>query len=204
LLSSSPPPFRSASSEVPLTERKGHQVLGIDVARFIAAALVASLHLWGVRAHAAGGFLGFALASTHAPIAEAVSQRLPGIAFVGSVGVQVFFAISGIVIAYSAVQAKSWKEFLYNRFLRLAPTLWVCTLISASIGLAYGYFTPGDAALRTLRSLVIFPAMPKVDDVVWTLNLEVAFYLVVAVMIALGRAEKILQIAYALTTLSFS
>ena len=181
---------------------KSAQICGIDVLRFVAASLVASLHLWGAQIRAPSGFAGYLAAS--APALAGGGGKAAGVAFIGAVGVQIFFTISGFVIVYSARDQSSCANFLYKRFLRLAPTLWVCTLISAALAVAFQYYSIDEAIARSARSFVIFPAFPKVDDVVWTLDLEVVFYLCIAAAVASRRRDAIKLVAYLLTAISLA
>lgn len=109
----------------------------------------------------------------------------------GWVGVEIFFVLSGFVIAFSA-EDKTAGQFLTSRALRLYPAVWICatiTLIVARLG------TP-SAASDYARSLVLLPVGPWISDVYWTLSVEVAFYLLVAATILLrmklGRLALIL------------
>lgn len=166
---------------------------------------MASLHLWGAQVRAPSGFAGYLIASTSAASGGApAGGKEAGIAFVGAVGVQIFFTISGFVIVYSARDESSLSNFLYKQFLRLAPALWICTLISAAIAIACQYYSIEEAMARAARSFVIFPASPKIDDVVWTLDLEVVFYLYIAAAVASRRPDGIKLVAYALSAISLA
>src|ERR1700736_2878783 len=106
--------------------RPNSHILGIDVLRFLAAALVASLHLW-----ASGGsdFVDH-LTKSVLPGSNGISPvALPPVAFVGSMGVQIFFMISGYVISDSAYGTGGFYGFLYRRTMRLLPGLWICTTL---------------------------------------------------------------------------
>lgn len=177
-------------------------ILGIDLLRFFAAVLVASLHLWGTQAHGIGGFIGHLTSFVLPGSTELSPHTLPPVAFVGSIGVQIFFAISGYVISYSAQASTGFYKFLYGRTMRLLPGLWICTILTACIALASGFYTPSEALIRTIRSFVLSPIGAKVDDVVWTLNLEIVFYSYVAILILLDSRQKIPQLAFILGAIS--
>jgi peptidoglycan/LPS O-acetylase OafA/YrhL len=179
--------------------RTSSHVLGIDVLRFLAAALVASLHLW---APGESGFVDH-LTKFVLPGSTGISPVvLPPVAFVGSMGVQIFFMISGYVISDSAYGTSGVYDFLYRRTMRLLPGLWICTILTVGIALLTSYYTPSDALMRTIRSFILFPIGPKVDDVVWTLNLEVVFYCYIASFIFLNKIEKIPLLAFGLAFVS--
>jgi exopolysaccharide production protein ExoZ len=184
-----------------LANPKAH-ILGIDLLRFFAAVLVASLHLWGSQAHGIGGFIGHLTSFVLPGSNELSPHALPPIAFVGSIGVQIFFVISGYVISYSAQASTGFYKFLYGRTMRLLPGLWIVTILTACIALASGFYTPSEALIRTIRSFVLFPIGAKVDDVVWTLNLEIVFYSYVAILILRNSSQKIPQLAFMLGAIS--
>ena len=78
-------------------------ILGVDIIRFLSAVGVAAFHLTWSNPAATWGFP------------------------VGWVGVQLFFVISGLVIANSAYHS-NWRRFARGRVLRLYPAAW-CTLL---------------------------------------------------------------------------
>jgi len=90
----------------------------------------------------------------------------------GWVGVEIFFVISGFVIAFSA-QHKSRGEFIWHRALRLYPAAWICATITALIA------TPTSGSY--LRTLALSPIGPWVSGVYWTLAIEIVFYTLVAI-----------------------
>lgn len=117
--------------------------------------------------------------------------------FAGASGVDVFFPISGFVMVLTTYHR--WGEpglapvFFRRRLLRIVPLYWSATLLKALIVLAF----PAAVAQRGLdvphliASLAFFPAwdhehalMPLIP-VGWTLNLEMAFYVLFAASLAL-------------------
>ena len=104
----------------------------------------------------------------------------------GSFGVALFFLISGFVIPYALMrQSRAGLSWL-ARALRLWPTYAVglaCTigwlsLITWSFGVAFP-LRWGDIATHFALGLRDLSATPSIDGVVWTLEVEVRFYLVV-------------------------
>ncbi len=94
---------------------------GLDLIRFLSAVLVVLFHVY-----AFGGDAPIWPAdAVHAPL-----SWLQPVAWMGWIGVQIFFVISGFVIAASA-QASLAGPFLKKRAIRLLPALW----ISASLAL---------------------------------------------------------------------
>lgn len=101
---------------------------------------------------------------------------------VGEMGVQLFFMISGFVILLSAIKSGSAAKFVLSRTSRLYPTYWA-GLIFASILI----FTVGiETRVITLPQLLVnftmlqrFLFVENVDQVYWTLAVEMQFYLLV-------------------------
>lgn len=106
---------------------------------------------------------------------------LQPVGWFGWIGVQIFFVISGYVIAASAIGNDSGR-FLKKRAIRVFPALWLCSLIALGIRLAWGE-APGVIFPSFLRSIVLSPKGPYIDGVVWTLILEGVFYLLIAGLI---------------------
>src|SRR6201988_4508516 len=96
----------------------------------------------------------------------------------GWVGVEIFFVISGFVIANSASKA-SPTEFLLGRALRLYPAVWIAATASFLVLVLFG---SGKASQCTLPDIHAMTLVPKgvtgewLDGVYWTLAAEVAFY----------------------------
>lgn len=110
------------------------------------------------------------------------------ISMYGSIGVDLFFVISGFVI-YHAVQSRqvSPSVFALHRMARIIPAYWLFTLLTA----AALVFFPGVVPLTEytpvflLKSLFFIPAQNPSGigfypllTVGWTLNYEMAFYAV--------------------------
>jgi len=160
---------------------------GVDILRFLAAVMVMFYHygfwVWaypdGISARATGGI-----------------PPHPEMAFVGSgwVGVEVFFVISGFVIAFSAERSTPLR-FFEARVKRLAPAVWVCAPITAVVLLYLGLSWPTDAVIRLLRTGLFVPFDPWVDSVYWTLGIEIAFYAIVWTLLWLGRFDLMETVA---------
>jgi peptidoglycan/LPS O-acetylase OafA/YrhL len=119
----------------------------------------------------------------------------------GSLGVQVFFVISGFVIAYSVrgtrINARYLGNFALRRSLRLDPPYWAtiaCILLLAPLthqlapqSAYHGATVP--QVLAHLAYIQNFLGYPDLCVVFWTLRLEVMFY--VAFIILLGVAQRL-------------
>jgi peptidoglycan/LPS O-acetylase OafA/YrhL len=163
------------------TDKKA-RLVGIDLLRVFAAVSVMFFHL---AFHSS--------ASTYPELAAWSSW--------GWVGVQIFFVISGFVIAYSAAKA-SWKTFAVGRFLRIAPALWICATVTL---LALLTAAPLSELLPDyLRALTLWPTGPWIDPVYWTLTVEVSFYLVVFALLLVNRFAWLEPVMAAIAMLSIA
>ena len=108
----------------------------------------------------------------------------------GDYGVDLFFVISGFIIMLTAAQRESeWRLFLRRRLERIVPMYWLATLIMfALLSILYrgtpeapstGYllFSMGYATWAYGKLPVVYPG--------WTLEYEMAFYLLVTAAMAL-------------------
>lgn len=104
----------------------------------------------------------------------------------GSFGVDLFFVLSGFIIAYSATQDS--RHFLAHRLIRVLPTYWIVTTLGAAICLMG---MPWLGALgwwgQSLAFLTRADGRPPIIFVGWTLVYELAFYLIYSVALATGR-----------------
>lgn len=115
----------------------------------------------------------------------------------GWIGVELFFVLSGVVIAWSA-EASSPLRFLGRRALRLLPAAWVCATITAAALLLRGT-DAGEVAMRWRNSVSFAPVGLPIDGSYWTLGIEVNFYLLVALsMRRAANLDRIERVAVAL------
>lgn len=150
------------------------RLIGLDLIRFAAAALVMLFHL---------GYWHWVTLGQAPPLFGAVG-------WLGWIGVEIFFTLSGMVIAQSALR-HSAREFMWSRALRLYPAAIVCATITALVAFATARFAPQEIATRWLASAALWPAGPWIDAVYWTLGVEIAFYATVWALIALGKGHRL-------------
>jgi exopolysaccharide production protein ExoZ len=157
---------------------------GLQILRFVAAMLVAVMHI------------------TQA-ISIHITGRGEGVYWgTGAVGVDIFFIISGFVMMLSTSNVpfsgphrvdNAWI-FIKRRILRIVPLYWFYTMLKAAVIIA----VPALAVKSVIEpwhlaaSLAFVPVtapwglIQPVLPVGWTLNFEMLFYLVFALAIAFG------------------
>lgn len=173
-------------------------IIGLDLVRFAAALMVVVYH--------------FAHRAWAAPIESArIRQFMPNspvflelepLVWMGWVGVEIFFVISGFVIAKSAEHSSPFA-FLRSRIVRLAPAIWVCATITLAVFCMVKGIDGG-----TLKSFVraiaipVFPYGPWIDSVYWTLVVEITFYAVVFFLLASDSFKRLEWLMVALSLVS--
>lgn len=113
---------------------------------------------------------------------------------VGSCGVDIFFVISGFIMAY--IVNKSADSFLYRRIIRIIPLYYAVTFFTAGLYLVKPswfrnvVFTPE----ALVKSLLFIPYQIKNSGPIltlgWTLNYEMFFYLCIAFFSRLWGGRK--------------
>ena len=169
-------------------------VIAIDLLRFACAMLVVAYH--------------FDVAFWKVPTWRSAIMLAPaGAGFAGNevtrigwIGVELFFVISGLVIARSAT-GQTAALFLRRRALRLVPGAWACAGLTAAAMILSGL---GDTvAVPLLRSLTFWPVGEQIDGSYWSLGIECSFYLVMAAAIGVGtKANTVERTAVAIGLLS--
>lgn len=121
---------------------------------------------------------------------------------VGKAGVEIFFVISGFVMAVTAGHPNMPAlRFLEKRILRIVPLYWTMTLLTAGLLLVLpGLFRDNLLTWKhLLLSLLFIPHASPVDTdsysplikIGWTLNFEMFFYLTFAVLMRFGLSTRI-------------
>lgn len=111
----------------------------------------------------------------------------------GYLGVQLFFLISGFVILMTLEKCKDIKEFIYRRWLRLFPTMLVCSIIIFS---SIGFFSERPHGQQDVKDLLPgltfiepyiwekFTGIPfrSIEGTFWSLYVEFKFYVISALL----------------------
>jgi len=167
----------SPSSSIAAYSQRGRDN-NFNLIRVLAASLVLWTHAFGFTGHGQ---------------AELLKANF-NISF-GSWAVDIFFVLSGFLVAKSWDRQKSVRAFLWARSVRIFPGLWACILICvALLGPAFTSLSMTDylTHIDTLKFLVanstllpkgVFPSLPgvfggdPVDSPLWTLPYELRMYL---------------------------
>lgn len=166
---------------------------GVDLIRFLAAAMVAIGHL-GVRAQLhPDSYPAVMVGWQGAPLAPSF--------WWGWVGVQIFFVVSGMLIANSAAKSNP-VDFVKGRAKRLYPVVWLSVPIIAAAVLAYDFVPLGPTVIDIVGSMTLIPGAPIIEPVMWTLGVEVVFYGLVFFSLLSGRRGFLPIIAWGLTLIS--
>ena len=121
-------------------------------------------------------------------------------ALFGHSGVDVFFVLSGFLMAHTtATKPVAAASFFLNRLIRVVPLYWLCTLAVSIIGLVRPTFlaTTKISASTVAKSLLFVPfAKPNglVEPVLflgWTLNYEMLFYVLFALAILSSGGRRV-------------
>jgi peptidoglycan/LPS O-acetylase OafA/YrhL len=170
----------------------------LDPLRFAAALGVAVFHLmcWSWARSSTGVAPGF----EHYVAADLQFQSVAPFTWFGWVGVEIFFVISGFVIANSASKS-SPREFLIGRALRLYPAVWVCSTLTFIVLLLFAGGSASKFIGPYLKAMLLIPKGLNgqwLDCIYWTLAAEMAFYgLVFCTM--LTRTITLRHLAFGLT-----
>lgn len=119
---------------------------------------------------------------TFAPLSTAVGFFLTSMS---EYGVELFFCISGYVIAGTLRRARNPMVFLGDRAIRVYPVLWASILVIVALGLAtrtHGFedMTPLQLLVELPVNLLALPGVLPLNNMhpaAWSLSYEMAFYL---------------------------
>jgi peptidoglycan/LPS O-acetylase OafA/YrhL len=163
--------------------------------------LLRLLSALGVLAYHYGAAYG-RLPDPHAVMAQIpLSDGWLAATWCGWIGVELFFVISGFVIAGSA-RGASAGQFIGRRIARLLPAAWICASLTLAVLLAVG--ARGALLTEWLGSMSLWPTGPWIDGVYWTLGVELAFYALVAAMLAWRKLDSLEPLGLVLGGLSLT
>ena len=162
-------------AQAPGTPRRPARLVSLQILRFLAAFLVVLFHL------GSGLEENFSLSSN--------------VFFFGADGVDVFFVLSGFIIAYTTDPARGVLHFLKRRIARIVPLYWFLTsgvVLIALIG--PNLLQSTEVTPQTLWRSYLFLPYQKENGFTqpilflgWTLCYEAYFYAIFAVSLIAGR-----------------
>lgn len=158
---------------------KAEHIATLDILRLVAALTVVFFHV-------------FFRGAAGEPMMGVAYPEVAGVAIYGYLGVNLFFIISGFVIAWSA-EGRDWTNFALARFLRLYPGYVVCVTITfAVLSIAASPALPASL-MQYIANLTMFaPALrqPFMDGVYWSIVLELVFYGWVTLALMTGTFQR--------------
>lgn len=131
----------------------------------------------------------------------------------GARGVQIFFVISGFVIAHSLARTvPNWRtagNFALRRQVRLDPPYWCAVALALMVSLAFPAVmaSPASRPLQIPLNIVYLQGVwtdTIILDVSWTLCLEVQFYLALIGILWLTHGLRLPSIAAPLVVLALA
>lgn len=107
-------------------------------------------------------------------------------------GVVLFFYLSGFLI-FRNVQAQPPVVFLLRRFAKLFPAYWVNIAVITALAVLLQTGQPTDFLTLFSNALMIqeFTSSPLMNNVYWTLQIELKFYLIMLLFVMLFGARRI-------------
>jgi len=158
-------------------------IITIDLLRFICALSVVGFHFGTAFPIQPSPDSAFALQGLSLP-----RTMVHGTWF-GWIGVELFFVISGFVIAISAANSAP-LGFFKRRALRLAPAAWVCATATLIVLASTGASPLVPLFERWGASLAFLERSPQIDPSYWTLGIELYFYLFITAGLFFGRSPR--------------
>jgi peptidoglycan/LPS O-acetylase OafA/YrhL len=129
---------------------------------------------------------------------DRLSAVVPGLAALlsqGYLGVEIFFVLSGFVVAYAIsgkdVDGSFVARYIVRRSLRLDPPYWASMILVVALGMLATHLVPGKvyqppSVAVVAGHIAYWPVLlhqPLVNSVYWTLCLEFQFYATYVVLL---------------------
>lgn len=164
----------------------------LQIMRAFAALLVAMSHIFKE-------MFGGTMAATHPNLYEAAISL--------QFGVDIFFLISGFIVLYVTHDSPGGQgqsiDFVKKRLIRIVPTYWLFTtlMIVATLAAPQQLNRPNESYLYFIYSYLFIPASRPLDGeaapvlgVGWTLNFEMFFYIVFALVLLFWNRKRVVAL----------
>src|SRR3954454_16177691 len=99
-------------------------------------------------------------------------------------GVDIFFVISGFIIATTATAQHNSLDFAFRRALRIFPLYWL-VLLAAFVRSSWIALAPGDRPPLALGASSAWTYRTMCVATAWSLTFELHFYFAVAIVLAI-------------------
>lgn len=112
----------------------------------------------------------------------------------GSLGVHLFFMISGFVIFMTLDHVNKPRDFAVSRFSRLYPAYWFAIILTTTIVYIFGLKGEERDIFTTLINITMLQGIfeiPDVDGVYWTLMYELLFYILMFSLLKLKHLHLV-------------
>ncbi len=179
----------------------GELIPEIDGLRFLAIAAVLLHHTMSIYLRESGR----SSVEVHSPAAwAAVSSQswLVPLAYSGHFGVNLFFAISGFILALPFAKrsfenrlAPNLKNYYLRRVTRIEPPYAICLVIFFFFQWQIRHFDPVELFPHLLASLayahgLIYGTHSTINSVAWSLEIEIQFYLLVPLLVKIFKLRQ--------------
>jgi peptidoglycan/LPS O-acetylase OafA/YrhL len=179
----------------------GELIPEIDGLRFLAIASVLLHHTMSIYLHESGRSAVEVHSQSVWAAASSQSWLVP-LAYSGHFGVNLFFAISGFILAlpfakrsFENKPAPNLKNYYLRRVTRIEPPYAICLVIFFFFQWQVRHFDPVELFPHLLASLLyahglLYGAHSTINSVAWSLEIEIQFYLLVPLLVKIFKLSN--------------
>lgn len=122
---------------------------------------------------------------------------------IGNIGVDIFFIISGFIMAYTTKPNLTAKKFLIKRCIRIVPLYWITLSFALIAYLSFPNLVNGGRTSAVISSFFLIPSnLPFLNQNAWTLSYEFVFYILFAISLSLWSKFLLLSTIFSILSLS--